>query len=309
MRSRVGRRVLSALARTVVVAVLASLLAPSVAMAASNPYASHVVFIRAGNVWVCAADGKSAKRLTSDGTASNPRWAANHKDIYFVDGASSGSAIRRVRASGGTAVTVPVPDPEFGGSAMRNFSAVGPTSDGKYLFVGDTVELGEFTTVARILRYTISTKAAKVVATDTPLTWNHNYGHIDATSDGKRLVVVRFEGDTSQLLRYTIATRAWKTLSSSGLSGRLSTKDELLMSDWPDRRATALRRMTLAGKTVKTLKSLKGLTPDRYWPYEAFGYGPGNARVLYGRNLVLYTMPRAGGSARKIATNAQMADW
>ena len=278
-------------------------------MAASNPYAGHVVFIRAGNVWVCKADGKSAKRLTAGGTASNPRWAANHKDIYFVNSDPAGSTVRRIRASGGAAVTIPVPDPEFGGSAMRHFSAVGPTRDGKYLFVGDTVELGEFSTVARILRYKISSKAAAVVATDTPLTWNHNYGHIDATSDNKRLVVVRFEGDTSQLLRYTIATRAWKTLSATGLSGRLSSKDEILMSDWPARTSTSLRRMTLAGKPVKTLKMLKGLTPAKYWPYEAFGYGPGNTKVLYGRNLVLYTMPRTGGTARRIATNAYMADW
>jgi hypothetical protein len=280
--------------------------------AATNPYAKKIVFARAGDLYTCDSNGTHVKRLTTGLPVSDmsPRWSADHRSVYFIRLDRDVTTVRRISAGGGSTTVIDIPDPQLGsGTAGRRFTSLGPSRDGRYLFVGDSVKTGQFTTVARIIRYDIAAKTSEFLVADDPLDWEHDYGQIDPSADATSLAVCRWEGDTSALYRFDIGPSTWTTLSASGVSARFGPEDELLMSNWPSRKSTALRRMKKSGTVVKQLKYKGGLKPADPMPYEAFGYSPAGTTVLFGRNGSLYTMPTTGGTVKRIARNAWIADW
>lgn len=316
MRSILSRRTrTTATAIAVLCVVIAALVVPAVATAATNPYANKIVFVKNGDLYTCNSDGKSVKRITK-GTAfdTSPRWSADHRNVYFIRQTTAGiDQVCSVTASGGVVATVLTGSLAATGTEGRAFTSVAPGRDGKTLLVGD-VRFTETTSAPRLMRYKLADRSSTVLVWESASKTDASYQWIDEGSKASKILAITRIGDAQALSTYDTTARLRTQIISEGgnaWSARFGPKDVVLCSMW-DFSKCFFMSTSFYGDVSKVYGSF---TSETSQPYVAVGYSPDGTKIAYQRGGSLYVVKKtlSAKSGKKIATGLsiepQSADW
>jgi hypothetical protein len=292
-----------------------ALASPLSAMAATNPYATKLVFVKNGDLYTCNSNGTSVKRITK-GTSfdTSPRWSADHRRVYFVRQSTAGiDSVCSVNASGGVVSTVLTGSLATTGTEGRAFTSIAPGRDGKTLLVAD-VRSSLTTSAPRVMRYRFADLTSTVLVSEPASKIDVSYQWIDEGTKASRILAAIRVGDSQALSSYDTASRLRTEIISEGgnaWSARFGPKDAILCSMW-DFSKCFFMSTNFYGDISKVYGSF---TSETSQPYVAVGYSPDGTKIAFQRGGSLYVVSKSlsAKSAKKIATGLsvepQSADW